>query len=119
MLRDQADRFPLPPVDPKDLACVWSLISAGRPPGHFSGAVGYDHRLLMQVCKPGSDVYAVFLRTMLLHLLTKQSVSNNWQDDEGHLLPHVFEMAANYALPHGLKGLDCDAFPASLRARFI
>ena len=118
MLEDRLDSRPVPPVDPDDVMRVWSLMAAeGATREHGQGSVGFDLRVLAQICRPGSDVFAVFLRAMLVQLLSKHGSLNDWQDGEGRMRPGIFEVAAMYALPKGLVDLDYDAFVVTLRER--
>jgi hypothetical protein len=98
----------IPAVSPLDVQRLWSLQSRDSP------SVSYCTRAILQVCESESaDPIAVGARTTLIHMLLQQGVLENWRENDG-LSKVVFEAAAAFPLPTGLKGLNPSEFVASL-----
>ena len=52
-------------------------------------SIGFSPEVLAQECSPGADVFAVWLRTAILDLLSQQGLLNSWLHD-GELDERVF-----------------------------
>jgi hypothetical protein len=86
---------PVPTVDPEDLKAIWRL-HREIASQHSGDSVGLDHSVIVDRCKPGSDVHAVAYRTSMLELFQHVAPdslapwTNNTELDDA-----VFRVAAN------------------------
>lgn len=101
----------IPAVSSIDIQRFWSLQS--QRPGD---SVSYSTKAILQVCESQSaDPIAVGARTMLLGTLLEQGALENWREGDG-LSKVVFDTAAVFPLPNGLRGLNPSEFIALLSA---
>jgi hypothetical protein len=75
-------------------------------------AISFDYNLLAEHCSEGADVYAVFLRVMLLSFVLRSGLLAPWQDG-AELGDAVFQAAATVPIAR-LAGFDPDEFIAML-----
>ena len=102
----------IPAVSPLDIQRLWSLQSQHSA----DSGVSYSTKAILQVCESESaDPIAVGARTMLLGTLLQQGVLENWREGEG-LNKAVFDVAASFPLPTGLRGVNPSEFVALLPA---
>ena len=99
----------IPAVSSIDIQRFWSLQS--QRPGD---SVSYSTKAILQVSESASaDPIAVGARTMLIGTLLEQGVLENWRENGG-LNKAVFDAAAVFPLPNGLRGLNPSEFLALL-----
>jgi len=101
----------IPAVSSRDIERLWSLQS------QCSGAsVSISTKAISQICESKSaNPVAVGARTMLLRTLFEQGALENWREND-RLSKVVFDAAAAYPLPTGLRGLNPGEFIALLQA---
>lgn len=115
--------LPVAVVDPADVQAIWRILNLVSPSlsGSFkkegsaetgSNAVSFDYDLLAGHCSVGADVYAVFLRVMLLSFMLRSGLLAPWQDG-AELSAAVFQAAATVPIAR-LAGFDPDEFIALL-----
>lgn len=88
---------PIPPVDPKDLRAVWEFTREAPATSSFSV------NLVAQVCNPGVNVFAVFMRRAVLELAVRKGLPDS------HLDPTAFDVAATFPIP-AFDQFDSDDF---------
>ena len=102
----------IPAVSSVDIQRLWSLQSQ-----HDGATVSYSTKAILQVCESESaDPVAVGARTMLLRTLLEQGLLENWRESD-NLSKVVFDTAAAFPLPTGLRGLNPGEFVALLPAQ--
>ena len=101
----------IPSVNSLDIQRLWSLQSQ-----HNGASVSISTKASSQICESESaDPIAVGARTMLLRTLLQQGVLENWREGDS-LTKEVFDAAASFPLPTGLRGLNPSEFVALLPA---
>lgn len=99
----------IPSVSSIDIQRFWSLQSR-----HSGDSVSYSTKAILQVCESEfTDPIAVGARTMLLGTLLEQGALEDWRENDG-LCKAVFDVAAVFPLPTGLRGLNPNEFIALL-----
>jgi hypothetical protein len=68
----QGVTYPVPPVDPLDVARVWEAMAAPRKPGDISVA---------QICQQGANVQAVMARCIFLSVMREEGHLPGWETD--------------------------------------
>ncbi len=89
---------------------MWSFLSS--LPSQKAGTAGIDMRLLADVCEPGADPFAVWLRATLLRAAVMSGRLDERRDGD-KLQDKVFEAAAGFAIPEPQKP-DLEAFFAAM-----
>lgn len=109
---------PIPPVDAEDLKRTWQLY---RDVGKHAEAVGF--RVLVEVCSPGTNIFAVWGRLSMLWSmqLVRGELMAPWQHGE-ELDDVVFRVAAKFPMEGMKRGViyselpfDVDGFLQRLR----
>ncbi len=97
---------PIPVVDPVDIRRVWAFIAkVGAAPSHDKeqkaaeqpSSIGVSFESLAQECSHGADIFAVWLRTSILGLLSQQGLLNPWLHN-GEPDDRVFQVAASFPI---------------------
>jgi hypothetical protein len=84
---------PIPVVDSHDLRAVWDLTRQTLEQLGGERSFGIDINLLTQVCHPGANVFAVFMRSSLLDALVHEGLLKPPLDRA------VFDAAAAFPIP--------------------
>ena len=103
----------IPAVSSVDIQRFWAMQSQHEPQ-HDGASVSYSTKAILQICESESaDPIAVGARTMLLRTLLQQGILENWREGNS-LTKEVFDAAAAFPLPTGLRGLNPNEFVALL-----
>ena len=114
---------PTPAVAPADVSRVWAFMGKARTAlgqdkqqnaAEEPSSIGFSPESLAQECSPGADIFAVWLRTAILELLSQQGLLNPWLRD-GQLDERAFQVAASFPIA-GIEQFNPDEFLDQLRA---
>lgn len=103
-------------VNSEDLERVWTIMNFGSGGGaeDAGGCIAFDQAYLLKGTTHEVDLDAVHTRCALLDLLGRRGVLAAWRRGP-HLESVVFRVAARFALPRGVSGLDIEEFLSELR----
>jgi hypothetical protein len=114
---------PTPAVDSADIRRVWTFMGKARAAAgqdkqqeaaEQPSSIGFSPESLAQECSPGADIFAVWLRTAILELLSQQGLLNSWLQD-GELDERVFGVVASFPIA-GIEQFNPDEFLEELRS---
>jgi hypothetical protein len=103
---------PVNPIDIKHLLELHEKLNARHRDAATEGCVAVSASLMANVCSPGADMGAVWLRASLLGIMLKQGVLAEWQRGT-ELDEAVYRVAATIPLNGGQ--LNPSAFALRLR----
>jgi hypothetical protein len=115
--------MPTPAVDPADISRVWAFMGKARAAASQDkqleaaeqpSSIGFSPESLAQECSPAANIFAVWLRTAILELLSQQGLLKPWQRD-GDLDDRVFGVAACFPIA-GIEHFNPDEFLEELHS---
>ena len=94
---------PTPAVDPEDIRRMWEFMNRVRAERRDAGVHGLgavNARLYKDICQPGVNLVAVWVRTGLVEFLHRTGSLQHWEPGSEYE-KRVFEVAAVYPMRIG------------------